>query len=45
MRLLDKIKQALKKGIAPKDIAAIFGVSEMLVNRVKDRMKENNELS
>lgn len=37
---LEQIKEALAKGFKPEQVAAVFQVSEFLVKRVQDRMKE-----
>ena len=42
---MEKVKESLKKGIDPQAIASVFGISVKLVNRVKNRMKENGEIS
>lgn len=38
--LLDRVKSALRAGIEPKQIAAIYGVSEFMVLKVKTRLDE-----
>ena len=41
--LYEKVKDALRKKVAVEHIAAIFGISECLVRKVKDRMEETGE--
>jgi transposase len=41
---MEKVKDALKKGIDPQAIASVFGISVDLIICVKNRMKENGEI-
>jgi transposase len=44
MILYEKIKAAIKKGIDPVQIAAVFSVSENIITNLKQLMKERGEL-
>jgi len=44
MSLMEKIKIALKKGIEPKQVAYIYGVSPYTVEKLYELMKERGEI-